>query len=141
MLIVDAEQAAKTKLKEIGMRITPQRVLILKNIIAMNGHLTAEEIHRELPSFITLATVYNNLNYFAELNLINELSFGSSCSKYELADTSHYHVICESCQQIADFNYPLLNEVEYAAAQVAHFKVHRHTLEFYGLCQECKEKK
>ncbi|SDM93745.1 Fur family transcriptional regulator, peroxide stress response regulator [Fictibacillus solisalsi] len=122
------------------MRITPQRVLILKTIISMNRHLTAEEIHRELPSFITLATVYNNLKYFAELKLINELSFGSSCSKYELANSRHYHVICESCQRIADFNYPLLNEVEYAAAQVAHFKVNRHTLEFYGLCQECSRK-
>ncbi|MDN4526700.1 Fur family transcriptional regulator [Fictibacillus sp. NE201] len=136
---MDAEQVAKTKLKESGVRITPQRVLILKNMIEMNGHLTAEEIHRELPSFITLSTVYNNLKLFVKLNLINELSFGSSSSKYELVTIRHYHVICESCQQIADFQYPLLSEVEYTASQLAHFKIHRHTLEFYGLCQECKK--
>ncbi|WP_425590219.1 Fur family transcriptional regulator [Fictibacillus sp. B-59209] len=140
MLTVDAEQVTKLKLKESGLRITPQRVLILQTIISSGGHLTAEEIHRQLPPFITLATVYNNLKSFVNLGIIQELSFGNGSSKYEVVDAKHYHVICEYCQKIVDFNYPRLIEVEYAASRLTDYDVHHHTLEFYGLCKECRNK-
>ncbi|MDN4072442.1 Fur family transcriptional regulator [Fictibacillus sp. CENA-BCM004] len=137
---MDAEQLTKQKLKESGLRVTPQRVLILQTIISPGQHLTAEEIHRQLPSFITLATVYNNLRSFVNLGIINELSFGNGSSKYEVAGEKHYHVICESCHKIVDFNYPRLIEVESAASRLTDYVVDHHTLEFYGLCNECRNK-
>ncbi|MFN2744769.1 MULTISPECIES: Fur family transcriptional regulator [Bacillus] len=125
-------------LKKRGLRVTAQRVLILKTIITLNDHPSAEDIHRELP-YMSLPTIYGNLKLFVKLGILNELPYGDGKSKYELFESQHYHVICKSCGKIVDLEYPQLKEVEHAAAQLTHFKVNTHYLGIYGVCTACQE--
>ncbi|MES1044971.1 transcriptional repressor [Heyndrickxia oleronia] len=125
-------------LKERGLRITPQRMLILSTIQKLNIHPTVEDIHRELP-YISLATIYNNVKLFVQLRILKELPYGNGISKYELSTTDHYHIICESCGKIEDFNYPKLKEVEQVASRLSHFSIQLHHFEVYGICKECQE--
>lgn len=104
-------------LKKRGLRITAQRVLILKTIASLGGHPSAEDIHRELP-YMSLPTIYSNLKLFVKLGILKELSHGDAKSKYELFTSQHYHVICKSCGKIADLDYPHLKEVEHAAKTI-----------------------
>jgi Fur family transcriptional regulator, peroxide stress response regulator len=127
-------------LKERGLRITPQRMLILKTIASMKGHPTVEDIHLQLPS-ISMATIYNNVKMLVKLNILNELPYGQGLSKYEFKIDEHYHVICHICGTIEDFKYPLLKEVEHVAKQLTKFHVHSHQLEFYGICTPCSKQK
>lgn len=127
-------------LKERGLRITPQRMLILKTIASMKGHPTVDDIHLQLPS-ISIATIYNNVKMFVKLNILNELPYGNGLSKYEFKLDEHYHVICHICGVIEDFKYPLLKEVEHVANQLTKFRVHSHQLEFYGICTACRKNK
>lgn len=124
-------------LKERGLRITPQRISILKAIIALNTHVTVDAIHKQLPN-MSLATIYNNVKLFVKLRILSELPYGDGLSKYELYQTSHYHVICKLCGKIKDFNYPVLKEVEHLGSNLTQFKISSHQLEFYGLCQSCQ---
>ena len=125
-------------LKKRGLRVTTQRLQILKTMIAINGHPSAEDIHQELP-FMSLPTIYGNLKLFVKLGVIQELPYGSGKSKYELVKRHHYHVICKSCGKIVDLDYPLLKEVEHAAAQLTNYKIHTHDLEIYGTCTACQD--
>ncbi|KAA6451180.1 Fur family transcriptional regulator [Bacillus swezeyi] len=125
-------------LKKSGLRVTAQRVLILKTIISLNGHPSAEDIHRELP-YMSLPTIYSNLKLFVKLGILNELPYGDGKSKYEMFKTQHYHVICKSCGKMVDLEYPHLKEVEHAAAQITHFKVNTHYLGIYGVCTTCQD--
>jgi Fur family transcriptional regulator, peroxide stress response regulator len=124
-------------LKQRGLRITTQRLLILTTIISLEDHPTVEDIHRELP-YISVGTIYKNVKLFVSLRILNELPYGIGITKYELNDRKHYHVICESCGKISDFHYPDLDEVEEAASRLTKYDVNIHHLEFYGVCTTCQ---
>ncbi|MCH1625022.1 Fur family transcriptional regulator [Ferdinandcohnia quinoae] len=140
MFIVEDEKIIELIpfLKERGLRITPQRILILQTIISIKGHPTVEDIHQKLP-YISLATIYNNVKLFLSLHILKELPYGNGLSKYELANQpEHYHILCESCGEIIDFNYPNLKEIEHVACKLTSFKIHTHQMEVYGLCPTCQ---
>ncbi|TYR78894.1 transcriptional repressor [Priestia megaterium] len=141
MLIVEEHKISELipYLKERGLRITPQRLLILNTIISLKGHPTAEDIHQKLP-FISMATIYNNLKLFVELKIVNELPYGNGLSMYEMHTSDHYHIICQSCGKMVDFHYPNLKEVEHAASALTKYKIHTHRMEIYGVCDTCKNK-
>ena len=77
---------------------------------------------------------------FREVGLVKELTYGDSSARFDIVTTNHYHVICQDCGKIVDFDYPALDEVEQFAAQVTGFKVNEHRLEIYGQCPECSKK-
>jgi Fur family transcriptional regulator, peroxide stress response regulator len=140
MVILDGDKTLELipYLKERGLRITPQRILILEAIISLEGHPTAEDIHRSIP-YTSLTTIYNNLKLFVKLGILNELPYGNALSKYELNLSRHYHVICQGCGKIVDFNYPNLKEVEHAASVLTNFEILHHQFEVYGMCSSCQD--
>ncbi|AQL55837.1 peroxide-responsive transcriptional repressor PerR [Abyssicoccus albus] len=130
------------KLRETGVRITPQRQAVLNYMIKSDDHPTADDIYKalvdEFPN-ISVATVYNNLRLFKDTGLVNELPYGDASSRFDFITSAHYHVICTECGKITDFNYPALNEVETLAKHVTNFDITHHRMEVYGLCPECAE--
>ena len=117
---------ALDSLKGTGVRITPQRHAILEYLINSMSHPTADDIYKALEGKfpnMSVATVYNNLRVFREVGLVKELTYGDSSARFDFVTTNHYHVICQDCGKIVDFDYPALDEVEHFAAQVTGFNV------------------
>ncbi|CAM3030022.1 peroxide-responsive transcriptional repressor PerR [Paenibacillus sediminis] len=134
-------QDALEQLKMNGVRITPQRHAILSYLMESMTHPTADEIYRALePQFpsMSVATVYNNLKMFIEAGMVRELTYGDSSSRFDANVSKHYHVICERCGKIEDFDYPSLTEVENKAEESTGFQVNGVRMELYGLCQNCR---
>lgn len=128
-------------LSRMGLRLTQQRIEVLRYLEENRGHPSAEEIYKALKDHVpglSLTTVYNNLKLLTDYGVINELPFGEGLSRYEWKDAGHYHVICESCGTVVDFQYPHLKEIEELANQLSHFQIKGHNLQIYGLCQTCK---
>ncbi len=133
---------ALDKLKLHGVRMTPQRYAILQHLVHTMSHPTADEIYRALESqfpSMSVATVYNNLRVFMEAGLVKEMTFGDSSSRYDADMSDHYHVNCNVCGKVVDFEHPPLHEAELAAAAATGFRIEGHRLEFYGTCPECLE--
>lgn len=127
-------------LKQSGVRITPQRHAILDYLVTSETHPTADEIYKSLANNfpnMSVATVYNNLRVFLSVGLIKELTYGDASSRFDFITHDHYHIICDSCGDIVDFQYPGLEEVEQLAAHITGFKVNSHRLEVYGTCPTC----
>ncbi|WP_423241360.1 peroxide-responsive transcriptional repressor PerR [Oceanobacillus zhaokaii] len=128
-------------LKDSGVRITPQRHAVLEYLLTSMVHPTADEIYKALESKfpnMSVATVYNNLRVLREVGLVRELTYGDASSRFDCNTTEHYHIICNECGKIVDFQYPSLQEVESLAEQVTGFNVSHHRLEIYGTCEDCK---
>lgn len=141
---VSEEQLDKAiqTLKKSGVRITPQRHAVLEYLLNSMSHPTADEIYKALEGKfpnMSVATVYNNLRVLREIGLVRELTYGDTSSRFEPNMSDHYHVICNSCGKIVDFQYPVLNEVESLAEQITEFDVSHHRLEIYGICKDCRE--
>nr|WP_202080990.1 peroxide-responsive transcriptional repressor PerR [Caldalkalibacillus salinus] len=135
-------QQALEKLKDRGVRMTPQRHAILAYLFEAMNHPTADEIYKALedkfPS-MSVATVYNNLRLFKEADLVRELTYGDSSSRFDADVHQHYHVICKDCGKIVDFDYPCLDDVENVASKETGFKIESHRMEVYGVCHQCHE--
>ncbi|MDD9499590.1 peroxide-responsive transcriptional repressor PerR [Staphylococcus aureus] len=130
-------------LRQAGVRITPQRQAILRYLISSHTHPTADEIYQALsPDFpnISVATIYNNLRVFKDIGIVKELTYGDSSSRFDFNTHNHYHIICEQCGKIVDFQYPQLNEIERLAHHMTDFDVTHHRMEIYGVCKECQDK-
>lgn len=133
-------ESAITKLKTMGVRMTPQRHGILTFLLNTTSHPTVDEIYKSLENNfpnMSVATVYNNLKVFLDAGLVRELTYGDGASRYDAEMTDHYHAICESCGKIVDFEYSPVHEVERIAAVETGFIVNSHRMEVYGQCSPC----
>lgn len=134
---------ATKKLKESGVRITPQRHAVLEYLLTSKTHPTADEIYKALKDTfpnMSVATVYNNLRVLKRVGLVRELTYGDDSSRFDCDMSDHYHIMCNSCGSIVDFHYPSLEEVESLAEQVTGFEVSHHRMELYGICEKCQKK-
>jgi Fur family peroxide stress response transcriptional regulator len=135
-------EMALEKLKNTGVRMTPQRHAILDFLLDSMSHPTADEIYRALsvrfPS-MSVATVYNNLKLFVEAGLVKELTYGDHSSRFDADMSDHYHAVCDVCGKMVDFEYPALREVELEAANKTGFQIRGHRLEVHGTCPECRK--
>ena len=132
---------AVQSLREHGVRMTPQRQAILEYLVTEHSHPTADDIYKALAGRfpnMSVATVYNNLRVFKEVGLVQEMNYGDASSRFDFVTSKHYHIICDACGTVVDFNYPVLDEIEAVAAQLTGFKVDRHRLEGYGTCPTCQ---
>lgn len=134
----------KEVLKNKGMKYTEQRAIILKILLNLDDHLSAEELHelvkQKYPNQnIGIATIYRTLNFLEEVELISSISFGKDGKKYESNDSKHHdHIICTSCGKIVEF---LDEEIEKRQENIAAqngFKITSHDMQIYGLCENCK---
>lgn len=130
-----------SKLKEHNVRITPQRHAIIEFLIETETHPTADEIYQELVTDfpnMSVATVYNNLRLLTRMNLVNELKYFDTSSRFDFNSNRHYHAICSICGKVTDFQYPGLDDVEIVASNLTGYDVDTHRLEIYGICPTCQ---
>ena len=95
-------------LRQHGLKVTPQRIAILK-LLYSGGHFNGEQIYNELkksePS-ISLSTVYNALNTLEKAGLLNSFEV-NGITWYEIRRNLHVNVFCEDTNQIIDVNINL----------------------------------
>lgn len=146
-MAVDREQV-KRLLKEKGLKVTKQRLLVLEAIAACpDKHLTAEEILElvkvDYPE-IGLATIYRTIQLFAELRLIDRINLDDGFVRYEIGNPHaceqkhhHHHLICRKCGKVISFQDDLLEELEKKITETTGFLIVDHEVKLYGCCVEC----
>jgi len=139
--------AALSSLKESGVRITPQREIILDYLIKVDTHPTVEMIHdgidARLPN-LSVATIYNTLKLLVDKGLVIELPNDDGGVRYDFFGTPHYHAICENCGKIVDIysnQYAeIVRRIRAETADQTGYTVTGTQLEVTGLCPECQQK-
>ncbi len=132
------------KMREKGLRITPQRIAILRVLSKSKGHPSVENIYEqvneEFPT-TSVATVYKNVSMLKELGEVLELSFGSESSRYDgNKPNPHPHLICTKCKKIIDPDLDSLKDVSTELINETGFRITSHRLDFFGICPECQAK-
>lgn len=128
-----------------AFRQSKQRNRLLQVLRSTDTHPTADWLYQELKDEfpnLSLGTVYRNLNTLIERGLVKKIHFGSTFDRFEANTQPHYHLICESCDKILDFEMPVTyDQLNERAKQLTAFTIRHHKLEFFGICQQCKAKK
>lgn len=127
-------------LKASHLKITEQRVAILKFLQDNTSHPTANDILTALQTqfpTLTIQIINDILDLFVEKQLIKKISITPNLTRYDGNLQSHYHVICTHCHKATDFNYPSFIDIESIASQITKHQVYTHELMLFGVCHHC----
>jgi Fur family ferric uptake transcriptional regulator len=136
--------ATDERLRRLGLRVTPQRLLVVEALTAHGGHMTADEIMRwtaERYPAINLATIYRTLDLLASVGLVTHTDLGGGVVRYELAgETAHHHLVCERCGAVTELDDAALAPIWERLLRDYGFRASSRHLALFGLCRACYEK-
>jgi Fur family peroxide stress response transcriptional regulator len=66
---------------------------------------------------------------------------GSTFDRYEAKIGPHYHLVCEECGSVSDFEMPQYKTINKKAETMSNFKINSHRIDFFGICKKCQIKK
>src|SRR5918998_571484 len=93
------------RLRQDGIRLTPQRLAVLRILADDTGHPTVEQVYDRVRGdypTTSLATIYKTIDMLKGIGEVLELSVGES-HRYDGRDPRpHPHLICETCGTIED---------------------------------------
>ena len=134
-------------LRSNGFRVTPQRAAILEFLDRDRRHHTPQAVLAGLEGTVeslSLATVYNTLELFCELGVLQRFTDEEGQSIFDPNLEPHHHARCDECGGLVDLNVaPGTVDGLIAASEVAQdghgaFRVREATIWFRGACAECR---
>lgn len=138
---MDRSRAMARELARQGLRLTPQRLMILAEIEASESHISAEEIHRRIAERypnVNISTVYRTLELLHRLGLVTETDLGEGRVRYHPADKGrHHHLVCEGCGAIIDLDDALLDPLKEELRRRYGFAAELKHLAILGRCEKC----
>ncbi len=125
-----------------GIRVTPQRAVILETVSHLGGHPTATEVYREasrrLPG-LNPATVYRTLASLQAAGMVDGMSGSSGKPRYSVRDLSHphHHLVCIDCGGELEIDPGWITDLARQVRRRKGFRLHTHHLTLTGRCRDC----
>ena len=127
-------------LRERGLRLTPQRQLILEAVHEL-GHATPEQIHhtvRERAAGVNITTVYRTLELLEDLGLVNHTHLSHGSPTYHAAgEHQHVHLVCRSCGSVSEVDPAIMSPVTRRLEEQRGFRVDVGHVALFGVCADC----
>ncbi len=102
----EAMLRTRAALKRVGLRPTRQRIVLGGLIFREeHRHFTADDLHRETIATgtrLSLATVYNTLNQFAEAGFVRRVCIEGGRTYFDTDTANHQHFYVEAEDRIID---------------------------------------
>ncbi|MFO0619740.1 MAG: transcriptional repressor [Polyangiaceae bacterium] len=97
------------RVRAAGLKVTPQRVAIVRELTHDPTHPTAQELYERLrptnPS-MSFATVYNTLDALAAKGLCAGRSMSPGPTRFDPNMEPHDHAVCDRCGLVRDVHAP-----------------------------------
>lgn len=126
--------------KELGMKITPQRVAIYKELSMSFEHPSAEEIYNKIKGYypnVSLTTVYRTLETFEKMGIISVVNTLYNAARYDANLEPHNHLICVRCKKVQDLYDESLNNLTIKKSK--DYKILGYNILVKGVCTECQK--
>ncbi|MBK7175094.1 MAG: transcriptional repressor [Bacteroidales bacterium] len=135
----------RNKLVAKGLKVTPQRLVILEAIIQLHNHPTAEHIleyiRKNHPNIAT-GTLYKVLDTLSEKGLILKVKTDRDIMRYDAVTESHHHLYCAESDRIEDYFDEDLNQLldrYFSEKGINGFNIRDIKLQIIGNFEEQKE--
>ena len=130
---------AEAKMREAGLRVTPQRRAVWSAFRdGEDGHLAADEVlarsRRRLPE-LARATVYNTLAAFVGAGMLQAVESRGAVLYDPNPDPNHHHFRCRSCDRLYDLPVEGVGGIRIPGGE--EFVVESKTVLLRGLCPLC----
>jgi len=132
-----------SKLKEKGLRLTPQRRLITGIIHDAEAHLTAEDIiasvQHKMPG-VNKSTIYRTLDLLEETGCVYKSEVYGQFIYHHAEEGHHHHLICEKCSKTIECEEDIFIPMQKALERKYGFQIDFRHVVMKGLCKECWSK-
>ena len=133
----------KNTLHTNGMKCTPARLSIFKEVYSSSEHFDADEIYfrmRREKHSVSRATVYRTLDLLVENGFVSKVNVGASQVHFEntLAQEHHEHLVCTQCGKIIEFRNDMIEKQQDKICKEFGFFPTKHNLIIFGLCDKCQ---
>jgi Fur family transcriptional regulator, ferric uptake regulator len=137
---VSDQGSLRSTLHQKGMRMTPQRQLVLDAVREL-GHATPEQVCRRVQgtaATVNITTVYRALDLLEELGLVRHTHLGHGAPTYSVDEHEHVHLVCHRCGEIDEVPCELLDGLADLLDNERGFALEATHLALSGLCQTCR---
>ena len=139
---MSCEKETAVVIREAGLKVTPQRVLILSAVRHAGEHVRAPQIIDKLRAshpYIDASTVYRTLASATDMGLVSETDMGAGDSEFEwIGKDRHHHVICRSCGDVTSLDNTYLDGLATLLYEEIGFQADLGHFAIFGVCKECQ---
>jgi Fur family ferric uptake transcriptional regulator len=140
-----AEEKFGEFLRSRGLKFTPERRSILREIFSLHQHFDVETLHRNLRKKgekISLATVYRTIPLLVESEMIKEALRRPGQVTYEhiYGRKHHDHLVCVICGKTIEFFDRKLERRKGEICKKYRFEPTDHLLTIRGVCRDCRRR-
>lgn len=129
--------------RESGLAITPQRLAIIRALLASPEHPTADGIYelvRQEHPHMSRATVHRTLEVLCDVGEARKVTLLHDSARYDGNITPHHHVVCVKCHRIRDVHIPDAGaQLLSAQRSIGDFQVLGASVEIQAVCGNCRK--
>jgi Fur family transcriptional regulator, peroxide stress response regulator len=137
-------EAFRNACARAGVRITPQRVEVFREVARTEEHPDAERVFqrvRERLTNVSLDTVYRTLGLLEQLGLISKVDVLCDRARFDANRERHHHFVCVQCGAIRDFVHPEWDRRAVPKEVKAMGEVRTMHVQLRGVCAACAARK
>ncbi len=140
--IQTAENIFREYLRDRGLKYTPERQTLLREVLGTDEHFEAEQLLialRQTGRRVAKATIYRTLPLLVQCGIIKQVQFGDKMTHYEhtFGQDPHDHMVCRRCRRIIEFDSADVERLRTILATRNRFHAIAHRFQITGLCWEC----
>lgn len=139
----EAEEKFGEYLKLKGLKFTPERRAILREVFSMHKHFDIETLYDRLKKRkerISLATIYRLIPLLVESGMVRQAVLCQGHVTYEhiYGHKHHDHMVCAKCGKVIEFSDDKLEKRQEEVCKKYNFQPIEHRLGIRGLCSKCR---
>jgi len=136
---LDVDTSLRSTLRERGLRMTPQRQLVLAAVRDL-GHSTPEQICARVQESapINITTIYRTLDLLEKLGLVRHTHLGHGAPTYSEQEHEHVHLVCHVCGEISEVPAELLDGLAEQLRTARGFELDATHVALSGTCRDCR---
>jgi Fur family transcriptional regulator, ferric uptake regulator len=132
--------ALRRTLHERGLRMTPQRQLVLDAVRSL-GHATPEQVCAQVQQAapaVNITTVYRTLDLLERLGLVRHTHLGHGAPSYSAHEHEHVHLVCHACGTVTEVPTGLMADLADRLDGQFGFELDVAHVALSGLCRDCR---
>ena len=127
--------------RERGLKVTPQRIAIYRELVKTNEHPSAEmlceKVRQVFPS-ISLDTVNRTLLTLNDIGAAFIVEGSGDAKRFDGGLDEHQHFKCVKCKRVVDFYHEPFDNITVPAEIEGRFTILRKSVYLEGVCDLCE---
>lgn len=130
-------------LRAQGLRMTPQRLAIVAEIMATAGHISPADVARrvrERVPGVNASTVYRTLDLLEDLGVLSHAHLESGAEYHRSDEGEHVHLVCSRCGSHDSLTMREAESLKRLIATHSDFQPDLTHFAISGVCAACRAK-